>query len=203
MITTAADYYGLLYRIQDKNAPSLATLLPSDENIYEIDLNTRTIEAPDFISVSSDHLAEIVYFKCPRYADNMDLASTVGVVEYVNAKGQAFVYAIPFYDVDTCSRYNPDTKEEEDYILFPWAIDGGATAAAGTLTFAIRFYKLNSGGESLQYNLNLIPQQTKVLAGLDSEVNYNEYNDTLAEYAEQVLSYLKDASDIGVFWLDV
>ena len=34
MITTAEDYYGLLYKVQDKNAPSIAVLLPTDEKIY-------------------------------------------------------------------------------------------------------------------------------------------------------------------------
>ena len=35
MITKAKDYYDFLYRIQDVNAPSLATLLPKEENIYD------------------------------------------------------------------------------------------------------------------------------------------------------------------------
>lgn len=203
MITTASDYYGLLYRIQDKNAPSLAVLLPSDENVYNIDLNKRVADAPDFISVSKDHLAEIIYFKCPRFYDNIDLATTVGVIEYVNAKGEPFIYPIPFYDVSTLSKYNAETKEEEDYILFPWAVDGGATAAAGTLTFAIRFYKLNGSGTNIIYNLNLLPSTTKVLEGLSSKLDYKEYDDTLAQYSETVLGYLKNASEIGVFWLDV
>lgn len=36
MITTAKEYYENLYRIQDKNPPSLAVLLPHDERIYEV-----------------------------------------------------------------------------------------------------------------------------------------------------------------------
>ena len=144
-----------------------------------------------------------LYFKCPRYFDNVDLSTTVGIVEYVNAKGEAFFYPIPFYDTETFSTYNPETKEEEPYILFPWAVDGGATAAAGTLTFAIRFYKLSEGGDKIIYNLNTIPSTTKVLQGLNSELDYRNYDDTVGSYAETVLQYLKQASDIGVYWLDV
>lgn len=202
MITTAEDYYGLLYKVQDQNAPSTSVLLPSDEPVYEIDLNARTVEAPTFVSVSKDHFSEILYFKCPRYFDNVDLSTTVGIVEYVNAKGDAFFYPIPFYDTTTLSTYNPDTKEEEPYILFPWAVDGGATASAGTLTFAIRFYKLSEGGKTLQYNLSTLPSTTQVLQGLSSELDYSEYDDTLKSYAEAVLQYLKQASDVGVYWLD-
>ena len=95
MITTAEDYYGLLYKVQDKNAPSIAVLLPTDEKIYEVDLNTRQIEAPEYVSVSSDHLAEVIYFKCPRFYDGVDLAETTCVIEYVNAEGTAYV-AAPF-----------------------------------------------------------------------------------------------------------
>ena len=203
MITTVEDYYGLLYKVQDQNPPNPAIRLPSDEPVYEIDLDSRTVEAPDFVSVSKDHYSEIIYFKCPRYFDNVDLSTTVGIVEYVNAKGEAFFYPIPFYDTETFSTYNPETKEEEPYILFPWAVDGGATAAAGTLTFAIRFYKLSEGGDKIIYNLNTIPSTTKVLQGLNSELDYRNYDDTVGSYAETVLQYLKQASDIGVYWLDV
>ena len=63
MITTPKEYYDLLYRIQDENKPSLAVLLPSNEKIYEIDMNSRKIEAPKYLSVELDHRAETIYFK--------------------------------------------------------------------------------------------------------------------------------------------
>ena len=55
--------------------PQITNLLPADEQIFNIDLDTRTVDAPDILSVQFDHNAEIVYFRCPRYYDNMDLAS--------------------------------------------------------------------------------------------------------------------------------
>lgn len=203
MITTAEDYYKLLYKIQDKNAPSLATLLPSDEKIYEIDLNTRMIEKPNTIIVSRDHLAEIIYFKCPRYFQSIDLATTTGVIEYISADGHSYMYPIPFYDVNTLSTHNPETNEEEDFILFPWAIDSGATRESGTVSFAIRFYRLGPEGRNIIYNLNLIPSTLDIVRGMRSELDTEEMENTLAKYAETVLGYLRDASDVGVFWLDV
>lgn len=203
MITQAKDYYDFLYRIQDVNAPSLATLLPKEENIYEVDLESRKVEAPEFISVTSDHMSETIYFKCPRFYENVDLATTVGVIEYINANGDPYIYAIPYYDVETFSRYDKSTLEEENYILFPWVVDGAATAAAGPLTFALRFYKLTPGGDFIQYNLNTLPSTTTVQQGLNSNLNYEEYNDSLATYAEKALAYVKQASDIGVFWTDL
>ena len=204
MITTAEDYYGLLYKVQDKNAPSIAVLLPTDEKIYEVDLDTRQIEAPEYVSVSSDHLAEVIYFKCPRFYDGVDLAETTCVIEYINAKGKAYFYPVPFFDVSTYSTYNPETLEEEPHILFPWAIDSSVCAAAGKVQFAIRFYQLGGkDGTKLEYNISTLPAETSVLEGLASDLDYEEYTDTLKAYGETVLQYLKNASDVGVFWLDV
>lgn len=80
MITTAAEYEQYLARIQDENAPSIAILLPSDERIYNVDLNSRKIEAPEFLSVEKDHHAECIYFMVDRFFDNMDLSNTVCVI---------------------------------------------------------------------------------------------------------------------------
>lgn len=203
MITTAEEYYRLLFKIQDQNAPSLAVVLPTDEKIYNIDLESRTIEAPEYVSVEKDHLSEVIYFKCPRYYDSMDLTNTVCLINYVNAEGTPFFYAVPFYDVDTLSHHSVEDGIDEPYILFPWAIEEGATAIAGDIQFSIRFYKLDPSGTIIQYNLNTLPAKTTVLKGIEKEADAEEYTDVLAKYAETVLSYLKNASDIGVFWIKV
>ena len=70
MITTQEEYYHLLYRIQENNAPTTAILLPSTERTYYIDLNKREIEAPEFLSVEHDHTAETLYFVVDRYYDH-------------------------------------------------------------------------------------------------------------------------------------
>ena len=50
MQTISTEYWRNLYRIQqDNNLPSLAVLLPSTENIYDINLNTRKVQAPEFL----------------------------------------------------------------------------------------------------------------------------------------------------------
>ena len=203
MITSAEEYYRLLYKIQDQNAPSLAVLLPSNEKIYSIDLNSRTIEAPKYVSVEKDHMAEAIYFKCPRYYDNFDLTNTVCVIQYINAEGTPYMYAVPFYDVDTLSTLDPEEGIDEPYMLFPWVIEEGATRVAGPIKFSIRFYKLDDSGTRILYNLNLLPAETTVLEGLDADIEYDTYEDVLAKYAETVLGYLKNASDIGVFWIKV
>jgi hypothetical protein len=203
MITTAEEYYKLLYKIQDENAPSLAVLLPSTETIYDIDLATRKINAPEFLSVETDHRSEIIYFKVPRYYDNIDLTNTTCVIQYINAAGEGRVYAVPFYDVDTYSTLNPEAGIDEPMILFPWVIEGSATKAAGDVTFTIRFYTLDSTAKFLTYNLNTLPATSKVLHGMDEGTDYDSNSDTLADYVEQVAYYAKVASEKDLYWIDL
>jgi hypothetical protein len=80
MITTAEEYQKHLWQLQDQNRPVSAILLPSDENVYEIDLNKRTINAPDFLSVKEDHAAETIYFLVDRFYDNMDLSTAACII---------------------------------------------------------------------------------------------------------------------------
>ena len=66
MITTPADYLSLLYLIQDQNRQTIAITLPKDEKIYNIDLNSRAVEAPEFLSVEYDHNAETIYYRMQK-----------------------------------------------------------------------------------------------------------------------------------------
>jgi hypothetical protein len=179
MITVATEYWRNLYRIQqDHNLPSLAVLLPSTENIYEIDLNTRKITPPEYLSVYTDHAAEVIYFKCDRFFDYMDLANCNVVIQYKNAKGESRLYAVPFVDVATCSL--------ENKMLIPWCVDGNVTAQAGEVTFSIRFYKIDIDGEYVTYNLSTLPVKTKVLEGM----NVIEGNPEPFELAPSQYEYL-------------
>jgi hypothetical protein len=55
-------------------------LLPNQEKIYTIDLEQRTIETPEFLSIENDHASETVYFKAARHYDCIDLADTICVI---------------------------------------------------------------------------------------------------------------------------
>ena len=106
MITTPRDYYNLYHRIQSENAPSLAILLPTDERIYNVDLNSRVVEAPEYLGVERDHRAEVIYFKVNRFYDFFDLTQSVCVIQYINALGESRAYVVPYYDIDTLSGHD-------------------------------------------------------------------------------------------------
>lgn len=118
MITTVEEYNAKLGLIQDANYPSQALLLPKDEFIYEIDLNTRTIQAPIFLGVEKDHTAETIYFITDRFFCGMDLANTSCLIQYVNALGEGRFFPVPFYDVTTYSGRNANKRYIIAHVMY-------------------------------------------------------------------------------------
>ena len=109
MVTNPAEYAKLLWKIQDQNPPTTALLLPNSERMIEVDLNTRLITAPEYLSVATDHRAETVYFVLDRFHDNVDLSTMNCVVEFVSAdkngrNQKSGLFAVPFTDKDTLSK---------------------------------------------------------------------------------------------------
>lgn len=193
MITTPRDYYNLYHRIQSDNAPSLAVLLPTDEKIYEVDLNTRTAEAPEFLSVEKDHRAEVIYFKVNRFYDFYDLTQAVCVIQYVNALNEPRAYVVPYYDIDTLS--------EDDMILFPWIIDKDATKAGGKIEFNIKFYKLSDTGKHYLYNLSTIPSSSKILYGIEiDEEELEKEEEYLASIKDDIYQKIADIKGFDIYW---
>mgnify|MGYP003292556184 CR=1 FL=1 len=144
------DYLSQLYMIQNQNPPSLV-LFPSVKRVYNIDLLTREIETPEFLSVAKDHKSETIYFQVDRYHDYMDLSNTICVIEYIVPGDKSRIphlYIVPFYDTST---YAGDGK-----MLFPWVVGGAATSQPGTLEYAVRFYKIEGEGKErkIVYNLS-------------------------------------------------
>lgn len=166
MITTPRDYYNLYHRIQSENAPSLAILLPTDEKIYNINLDSRAVEAPEYLGVERDHRAEVIYFKVNRFYDFFDLTQSVCVIQYINALNESRAYVVPYYDIDTLSGQNESTGEQDDIILFPWIIDQEATKVRGPIKFNIKFYKLNDTGSKYLYNITTLSATSQILAGI-------------------------------------
>lgn len=170
--------------IQTKNPPS-NVYLPYANNIYDIDLNTRTIYGPSVLSVQRDHKSEIIYFKVDRYFDYMDLSTTICIIEYIvpgDLNRIPHIYIVPYYDI---YKFIKDGK-----MIFPWAIGGAATEKDGFLEYAIRFYKIdNSTGESiLAYNLNTLPTSSQILRNIESdgEIMKAEYNIPTEPYEELI-----------------
>lgn len=190
MITTPEEYYKHLAYVQSVNAPTIA-VLPSSENVYEIDLRSRTIDSPEFISVTKDHQSETLYFKVNRFHDYMDLAETTCMIQYITPDNKARIYIVPFYDITTYAH--------EDKMLFPWCIDGGATGAAGVLQYSVRFFKIDGQEDRFAYNLNTLGAKTKILLGMDVKKLNSEY-DLAPDVIDYVASMISDYGKQRIYW---
>ena len=165
MITSAKEYLANLQRIRDENLHTEVLQIPSDELVYNVDLNARTIDTPVYLSTETDHIAETVFFAVDRYYETHDLAKSTCIIQYINAKNQSYVYVVPVFDIETYA--------DEGKILIPWVIQGHATEAAGTIKYAIRFYHVNEidrlNGEveyEFDYIINTQVAQSRILKGM-------------------------------------
>lgn len=221
MITSAYEYLSHIQEIQNINLRKERLSIPESEPIYAIDLNTRTIETPTFLSVETDHTAETVFFKVDRYFDTVDLADSTCIIQYVNAKGQSYIYAAPVYDTQTLA--------SEGKMLIPWVIQGPATIAAGTIKYAIRFYKLKKTAETIQdgdesiptgeysyefdYIINTIPSTSRILSGLGDkgykvaegtfEEELSKQTATSLEHILFRLTQLENSDGFNIYWTDL
>lgn len=172
--------------------------LPVDEDVFEIDANKRSISVPKAfssygISVKGDEIAEIVYFKIPRYFDIADLSEKKIVIEWENAAGvQGLTAAFNKY-VTT-----EDDRLGDGYLIFGWPIDSRITRAAGTVKFAVRFYTLATdvdGAKYVDYSLSTLAASAKINSTLDIEVLVDGQEVQAEDLTSFVLNRLVPASD--------
>lgn len=205
------NYKSLLYEIQNASiqGPTVDTIIvPSNILLYNVNLDTREIDAPEYLSVQHEHYAETVYFLVDRYYDNMDLAQTTCVVQYVTPDNESYIYAVPFCDTVTFP----------DKIIIPWCVSGSATKLSGTVKYIIRFYKIDEQsviGENnaydpskaeFSYSLSTKPASSKVMYGLPiegvlDEANYHiETNNRFYEFLNVINQMVDNAT---LYWIDV
>lgn len=192
MITSAQEYLSHLQDIRNEHLHTEVLQIPSDELVYAVDLNARTVDTPIFLSTETDHVAETVFFSVDRYYETWDLANSTCVIQYINANDEAFVYVVPVYDLETYA--------EEGKMLVPWVIQGHATAAPGVIKYALRFYHVNKI-ETLEgtkyefdYIINTQVAQSKILQG---------FGDTYLENATSALEEVASPGEWEVIFNDM
>ena len=209
-ITTTEEYFANLSILANVNQPVYASL-PAAENTFDIDLNTRKINAPKMLSIEKDHKSEVIYFQVDRFADYMDLAHTCCVVQYnvqrKDAKGntvtKTYFYPVPFFDV-----YR---KVDEKKILFPWCLDASVTSASGIVEFAVCFFKtgikINDNGQAEQiytYKLSTLPAKSEVIKGIATHEITTEQELDLAnmQYLNlwTEINLLKEGVSTQLYW---
>lgn len=192
MIVSPQEYNSLVYRLADPNKFTPYLRIPKDEPIYDIDLKTRKIEAPEFLSVSEDHDAEIIWFKTDRFYENFDLFNATILIQYINAAKEKFVYlASPIVLTEQEIQY-PQSEDKETHqivkshyaenilggveanseqILIPWPIGFDVAKKNGSVEFSLQFFQLwgdDKGEQHFNYLLNTQPAKSKILLGMSA-----------------------------------
>ena len=208
MKVSPQEYNSLLSRLIDPNEYTNFLRIPADEPIYEIDLNQRKINVPEFLSVEEDHNAEIIWFKTDRFYDNIDLYESTCWIQYINANNEEYFYAAPI--IIGAQEFG------NEQILIPWAISKEVAKATGVISFSFQFFKLSEDKNRFLYVLNTQVAKSKILAGLrvdpmafltDGE---KEETDVLPEreWLANEITKLYDAystlsGDYKLYWVDL
>lgn len=186
------NYEKLLADVETNNYPLNYAVVFTDSQIYDIDLNTRVIDAPEFLSMERDHHAETIYFRVDRYVDHIDLSTKTCIVRYVNAKGDAYMYQVPFYDVTT--------ESKEGKMLFPWCLSGAATVAPGPVKFSVKFYDVDKDGK-ISFSLHTKVAQGRVLFGMDLDQQLAEDYSLSASAEEDLRNKINRlTANNAVYW---
>ena len=160
MLTTPEEYRDHLWLIQNTNFPRKA-VMPYATEVHDIDIRSREIDSPEYLSVLKDHKSENIYFSIKRYVDYIDLSETACVIQYKNKNGDTGIYPVPYYDLTSANEVG------NERIIFPWLLDGTATAVSGPVEYAIRFFRIDGDTKQFVYSFNTLPAKSMVLYGLD------------------------------------
>lgn len=185
-ISTLNEYYAYLTVLKnlakEDDEKKFFLRLPLDEDLFEIDANTREITVPEALSsvgVQGDELAEIVYFSIDRFFDRTDLADKDIYIaiqwEVTNLDGET---------IRGFSRnFGKDIETIPNKIIFGWPISHEITDVPGNIRFAVRFYSYDENNE-FNYSLATLPATIRIQPSLDLDViSMRE-----VDYGEQILS---------------
>ena len=168
-ITSLNEYFSNIEALARINP--IYTVLPLDEDTFDIDANTREIKVPKHfkdngISVQGDEIAEVVYFKINRYFDTIDLSTKDIYIQWRSAAADENGQLIEGVSVPWCIDY----ESEPNYILFGWPISSKITKAAGEISFAVRFYEFDNDNNQITYSLSTLIQIVQVTQSLDFNI---------------------------------
>lgn len=216
MIVKPEEYNSALASIIDPNEYIKYVRIPSDETIYKIDLNARTIEAPKFLGAYKEHNAEIIWFQVDRFYDNIDLYGNRKIsdgvlsqkrtgncwIQYRNAKKQEFYYAAPMFIFAD--------EFGSNKILIPWIIGQNVAAYAGTVEFSFQFFALSEENENAErhfkYIINTQTAKGKVLTGMyinpEDALNKAENEPLATRLQELEDQYNKLSGEYNLYWIE-
>ena len=187
-INSLESYFSHINKLLNLEGQSLEyrrryTILPLDENYFNIDTNTRMIEVPtafkkNGVGVQGDMGAETIYFKVPRYFDAVDLNNTDIYIQwqYTNSQNNNTEQGISH-------EWVRDIESEDDYLIFGWVLGGRITEEAGNLQFSVRFIRGekddNKNVTNISYSLSTLTTNVMINPGLNYDIDIPGMVETL------------------------
>ena len=199
-ISTLEEYFSWLQNLGDEKlgGDRKYTILPIDEDHFEINANTRAISIPasfkkNGVAVQGDDLAEVLYFKIDRYFDYMDLNNCDIYIQWETPKdadGKTIKSVSPAYIRDISS--------EPGKLIFGWALSDAITANSGNLKFSVRFFQwqnTDDGKKVLAYSFSTLTAQVLIQPSINFNPETDEYH--VDDVADRLLERLKNSEIAG------
>lgn len=199
-ITTLEEYFSWIRNLG--NISKKYTVLPLDEDYFEINANTRAINIPasfkkNGVAVQGDDLAEVLYFKIDRYFDYMDLNNCDIYIQWETPKGA---------DGTTIKSASPayirDIESEPGKLIFGWALSDAITANSGTLKFSVRFFQwedpenVKAGGDKIiAYSFSTLTAQVLIQPSINFNPEKDEY--MVDDCGDRLIERLKNSQVVG------
>lgn len=174
-ITTLEEYFSWISNLGQINRKY--TVLPLDEDYFEINANTRAINIPasfkkNGIAVQGDDLAEVVYFKVDRYFDYKDLNTADIYIQWETPKD-----ANGNVTKSVSEAYIRDIESEPGKLIFGWPISEAITKTPGNLKFSVRFFVWEDADEAksgtnknLVYSLSTLSALIPIQPSIDLDI---------------------------------
>lgn len=174
----------------DEYIDPIYTILPLDEELFEIDADTRNIKIPSHfakygVGVQGDEIAEIIYFSIDRYFDAVDLANMEILIQWNRGEKD-----------DLSRNLDLTYKRSLDYasgkIVFGWPISAAMTEEPGNIHFAVRFYSIDEN-DNLLYSFSTNTGIIKIQKGLDFDLT-NDAIKLATDRSKQIYDNLRNTS---------
>ena len=165
-ISSLEEYFSTIRTLVTSTEDKRYTMLPLDEEVFEIDANKRLITVPpsfktNGISVQGDQIAEIVYFKIDRFFDATDLNEMDIFIQWQAPNG----------DQGISKEWVRDIESENGKLIFGWPLSEEITVKSGNVKFAVRFVKFDEiDPNKVLYSFSTLTAEAQIKSALDFDL---------------------------------
>ena len=197
-ITSLDAYFAVITQLA--NIDPIFTVLPLDKPTFDINANSRAIKVPEEykkngISVQGDEIAEIIYFSVDRYFDSVDLYDE-DIRIAIQWEGASHDRVNGLQGVSSEHIRDITTRKAEDKMIFGWALNSDITKYPGTIKFAVRFYKLQTGDDGqpeITFSLSTLTQSATINPALDFTIKQGNFDAKVYNDSAKIKNRLKNS----------